>query len=77
MYRPRSAFEFFGTLATRKQLKFNKIYLVEDNKTAVLGIICGQNLQRGSLFQAFGWCGAGKKLGRRRKIDEGNNIIGQ
>ena len=26
-----------------------------------------------SLFQAFGWWGAGKKLGRRRKIDEGKN----
>ena len=26
-----------------------------------------------SLFQAFGWWGAGKKLGRRRIIDEGKN----
>ena len=26
-----------------------------------------------SLFQAFAWWGAGKKLGRQRKIDEGKN----
>ena len=30
-----------------------------------------------SLFQAFGWWGAGKKLGRRRKIDEGKNRAGK
>ena len=30
-----------------------------------------------SLFQAFGWWGAGEKLGRRRKIDEGKNRAGR
>ena len=29
------------------------------------------------LFQAFGWWGAGKKLGRRWKIDEGKNRAGK
>ena len=32
-----------------------------------------QNKQEPSLSQAFGWWGAGKKLGRRRKIDEGKH----
>ena len=31
--------------------------------------------QAPSLFQAFGWWGAGKKLGRRRKIDEGKIVF--
>ena len=28
------------------------------------------------MFQAFGWWGAGKKLGCRQKIDEGKNRAG-
>ena len=29
------------------------------------------------MFQAFGWWGAGKELGRRRKINEGKNRAGK
>ena len=35
------------------------------------------NRKNVSLFQAFGWWGAGQKLGRRRKIDEGKNRAGK
>ena len=38
--------------------------------------LCNSNLEN-SLFQASGWWGAGKKLGRRRKIDEGKYWAGK